>query len=160
MLMKMIYCSRANDGVDMDEFKKILATAQKNNAERGLTGLLIFNSKIFLQVLEGTPKAINRLYTTLAQDPRHHDLFILKYQEIEQRNWAQWSMSFAPATAANRSLYLKYSPVPRFDPYSMTGDAAEQLMLELTGNTLTLEKESASPTDSPEKGVLARLFGS
>lgn len=47
MLIRLVYASIAQDSVDMNEFKKILETAQKKNAVRDLTGMFAFNSKIF-----------------------------------------------------------------------------------------------------------------
>jgi Sensors of blue-light using FAD len=48
MMIRLIYASTATDGVDLNEFKRILSTAQNNNGQRDLTGMLIFNSKVFL----------------------------------------------------------------------------------------------------------------
>ena len=158
MLVRIIYCSTAAEGVDIDEFRRILTTAQKNNAARDLTGMLMFNSRIFLQVLEGDRKEVNKLYNTLEQDPRHKDLMILKYERAESRNWAEWSMSFAPASEASRSIYLKYSVRSQFNPYVMEGDAVEKMMEELTDTTVAMEDKKAKPQESPEKGALARLF--
>lgn len=158
MLTRIIYCSTATEGVDIKEFKQILETAQKNNAANDLTGMLMFNSRIFLQVLEGDREQVNRLYNTLEKDPRHANLMILKYERIHSRQWAQWSMSFAPASASNRAVYLKYSVNSQFNPYLMEGDAVEEMMLELTDTTLSMSQEKARPQNQPEKGVLARLF--
>ena len=158
MLTRIIYCSTATEGVDIDEFRRILATAQKNNAAKDLTGMLMFNSRIFLQVLEGDRKEVNKLYNTLEQDPRHKDLMILKYERAESRQWADWSMSFAPASEANRAVYLKYSVRSQFNPYVMEGDAVEAMMQELTDTTLAMEQKKTKPQENPEKGALARLF--
>lgn len=47
MLIRLIYASTAQDGVDLNEFKRTLLQAQTNNHRRDLTGMLAFNSKIF-----------------------------------------------------------------------------------------------------------------
>jgi Sensors of blue-light using FAD len=49
VLIRLVYVSTAVDSVDLNEFKKILATAQNNNAARDLSGMLAFNSKVFLK---------------------------------------------------------------------------------------------------------------
>ena len=51
MLIRLLYASTAQEGVDLNEFKRILSQAQTNNDQRDLPGMLAFNSKLFLQAL-------------------------------------------------------------------------------------------------------------
>ena len=138
MLVRLIYASTATENVGMTEFKGILQQSQVNNNRRDLTGVLAFNSKIFLQGLEGTREEVNDLYTRLLRDPRHHTVAILEYAEIEEREWAQWSMGFAAPSADNRALFLKYSGQSVFNPYSMSGVAVKKLLGELAGKSITM----------------------
>jgi hypothetical protein len=55
LLHQVVYCSRADDVVDA-AVKRIVATAQRHNPERGITGLLVFGSGVFFQWIEG-PRA-------------------------------------------------------------------------------------------------------
>ena len=59
MLIRLLYASTAQEGVDLNEFKRILSQAQTNNDQRDLTGMLAFNSKLFLQALEGARDQVN-----------------------------------------------------------------------------------------------------
>jgi hypothetical protein len=163
MMYRLIYVSTALDSVDLNEFKRILNTAQTNNAARDLTGMLAFNSKVFLQAIEGSREAINDLYAKLTRDQRHFNLMLLKYSQIEQRHWANWSMGFAAPSADNRALFLKYSNQSTFNPYGMLGDNAEKLLMELSSNTVALEKSAneekpAAKTGSGEKSIFARFL--
>ena len=81
MLIRLVYASTAQSGVDLNEFKRILLQAQANNHRRDLTGMLAFNSKIFLQALEGSRDQVNELYAKLIRDPRHHTVTVLGYKE-------------------------------------------------------------------------------
>jgi Sensors of blue-light using FAD len=138
MLIRLVYASTAQSGVDLNEFKRILLQAQANNHRRDLTGMLAFNSKIFLQALEGSRDQINDLYAKLLRDPRHTSVTLLNYKEIEERHWANWSMGFAAPNTDNRALFLKYSQQSIFNPYNMKADAVEKMLMELASTAIAL----------------------
>ena len=138
MLVRLIYASTATEGVGMTEFKGILQQSQANNHRRDLTGVLAFNSKVFLQALEGSREQINELYSRLTRDTRHHTVAVLDYAEIEERDWSQWSMGFAAQSADNRALFLKYSGQSVFNPYAMRGSAVKKLLGELVGKSISM----------------------
>jgi hypothetical protein len=156
MLVRLYYASTASDGVDMNEFKRILTTAQTNNTQRDLTGMLVFNSKLFLQCLEGSREAVNDLYSKLTRDPRHGNLMLLKYETITKRSFSEWSMAFAAANAGNRALFLKHSMHSAFNPYGMDADAVEALMMELASNALQMQAQESA--EEKPRGILARLI--
>jgi hypothetical protein len=56
--------------------------------------MLLFKEGNFLQVLEGEESEVMKLYETIARDPRHHGQSILDKGELEQRQFADWSMGF------------------------------------------------------------------
>jgi Sensors of blue-light using FAD len=169
-LIRLVYVSTAVDSVDLNEFKRILGTAQQNNERRDLTGMLAFNSKVFLQGLEGSREAVNDLYAKLMRDARHFNLMLLKYEPIQVRQWATWSMGFAAPNTENRALFLKYSAQSVFNPYGMNGDNAEQLLLELAQTSVDMEgKEAANqplrrksgaaaPAQAEAGGIFARFL--
>ena len=157
MLIRLVYASIAENSVDMTEFKKILETAQKNNAARDLTGMLAFNSKIFLQALEGSRELVNDLYAKLMADPRHRNLLVLKYEEVAERHWNDWSMGFASASSANRALFLKHSMQSVFNPYAMTGDAALNLLMDLSSHVSRMGEQEQPEAEAEKRGFLSRL---
>ena len=155
MLVRLVYASTAQPGVDLNEFKQILLQSQTNNQRRDLTGMLAFNSKIFLQGLEGARDQINDLYARLIHDPRHSAVTMLSYREIQERHWAQWSMGFAPLKAENRALFLKYSDQSVFNPYGMNADATEKMLMELAGTIIALSTPAPAPLAPPAKAPAA-----
>lgn len=140
MLIRLIYVSTADEKIDKDEFRKILDTAIRINSQKGLTGMLAFNGRYFLQALEGDRDEVNKLYNQLNLDQRHHSLAVLKFEEIQHRQWSSWSMGFAAAKTENKLLFLKYSAGNIFNPYTMSGDGAEKLLIELTDNMIALSQ--------------------
>ena len=160
MLIRLIYVSTAQDGVDLNEFKRILLQAQTSNHRRDLTGMLAFNSKIFLQALEGARDQVNDLYARLMRDPRHHTVTMLSYKEIEERHWSNWSMGFAAPNADNRALYLKYSQQSTFNPYGMKADATEKMLMELSNTAIAMAAPAAEAVAvaQPDSGIFARFL--
>ena len=133
MLVRLLYASRAAGSVNADALAAILKRSKDNNPRVGVTGVLCHcaNAKLFLQVLEGGRNAVSGLYNRIAQDPRHHDVALLSYQEIGERSFASWSMGQVNMSRLNPALVLKYSESAVLDPYAVSGEASLALFNEL-----------------------------
>jgi hypothetical protein len=93
VLETFVYCSRAADGVDDDVVGRIIENAQRRNADRGITGVLVFGSGVFFQWIEGDPAAMAALIASLHGDPRHHDIVPLdRTVEKRERLYPNWEM--------------------------------------------------------------------
>ena len=139
MLTRLIYTSRVSPGVDSRAVRDILAVSQRNNAERGLTGALLFNSTYFLQWLEGGRSAVNERFRIIGADKRHYEAEILDYVAISRRTFSDWTMGYAGEGAMNRDLLFQYSKTTEFNPYSLSADSAVELIRHLADKSLTLE---------------------
>lgn len=134
MLVRLMYCSRvtANDGVITTEaLNAIMTKSRANNPSRGVTGVLCCCGKIFLQVLEGGRVEVNALYNKISNDPRHKDVTVLSYEEIEERNFSHWSMGQVSLARINPALLIKYSEKAELDPYSVSGKVSMALFKEM-----------------------------
>ena len=87
----VIYISRPTH-FDHIVLEDILKTSRSNNPQNGITGNLIYHSDLFLQILEGPPKAINNLYSKILADSRHNDIIKLRDSEFPKRLFASWAM--------------------------------------------------------------------
>jgi len=93
LLYHVVYCSRAADSVDDAEVGRIVASAQRHNPARGITGMLVFGSGVFFQWIEGPRAEIQRLMAILRGDPRHHDIVSLnETEEVRERLYPDWDM--------------------------------------------------------------------
>jgi hypothetical protein len=93
LLYQLVYCSRATPGVDDDAVQAIIQTAQRRNAQLGITGLLVFGSGVFFQWLEGPRDNITALMARLQADNRHQDIVTLDSSEEErERLFPAWDM--------------------------------------------------------------------
>ena len=131
MLVRLMYASRATEAVEQDDLLAILKKSKQNNPGLGVTGVLCFSSGIFLQVLEGGRLPVSKLYHRIAADKRHHDVVLLKYDEISERCFAGWSMGQVNLNRLNPGLLLKYSEKAELDPYAVSGEVSMALFNEL-----------------------------
>jgi hypothetical protein len=92
--MHCIYSSRASAVIRDAEVQALLASARRNNAAQGITGMLLFIEGSFFQVLEGSEDAVDRIYEVIARDPRHDRVTQIIREPIAQRSFAEWSMGF------------------------------------------------------------------
>ena len=131
MLVRLMYASRATETVRPEALSSILKQSTTHNPGIGVTGVLCFSGEIFLQVLEGGRLPVSRLYNCIAQDPRHTDVVLLSYEEIEERSFAGWAMGQVNMARLNPALLLKYSEAAVLDPYSVSGKVSMALFNEL-----------------------------
>jgi hypothetical protein len=132
MLTRLIYASETSAPLAPAAVQELLAHARRNNDRRDITGMLVFNSRHFLQVLEGDRQRLSDLYGRLVQDTRHQRLLLLSCEAIGERLFADWHMGFAAVDAASAALYRRFSVVGRLDPQSLTAPAAVALLLEFS----------------------------
>ena len=130
-LMRMVYCSKMSDEFSTKEIDQILASGRLNNKKVGVTGLLCFNRKYFLQCLEGGRTEFNKIYHAILNDRRHHNIVLLSYDEIVEREFAHWSMAYVPEVKITDEINMRFSGTPDFDPFSMHGESTFKMLQEL-----------------------------
>ncbi|CAM3191397.1 BLUF domain-containing protein [Sphingomonas antarctica] len=100
MFQQLVYISTVSPSV-APNVAHILRVSQSNNQRDGLTGLLFFNGKRFLQVLEGEKAAIQQAIARIRADDRHRAIVVLSNRSVDQREFGEWAM--ADATGMMRS---------------------------------------------------------
>jgi len=134
-LTRIIYASVASADLEYDEVTSILRSATTRNEAQGITGILCFSDDVFLQVLEGPRSDVNQLYNMIIRDPRHKKVELLSAGEIDQRDFADWSMKLiswdCQPTAQRRALLLRHSRTTAFEPFGMTARQAHGFLCEL-----------------------------
>lgn len=143
MLVRLVYASRAVEKIDDALVRAIVEASQACNPEHGITGILCTQPEqdVFVQVIEGARSAVNTLYNNIVRDPRHRDVMLLQYEEIEQRRFASWRMGSVDLKRINLSTILRYSLRPVLDPYSMTGRGALALLEELVETAAIVSRD-------------------
>ena len=73
-LVRIVYVSAETEPFTHEAICKLLLKARQNNAEKGITGMLLYHQGSFLQLLEGEQSA------------------------VDERSFADWSMGYADLT--------------------------------------------------------------
>jgi hypothetical protein len=80
-LVQLAYCSLPSDELDTQSFSQMIQRARLANAEHGITGLLLTNTRLVIQWIEGSRAAVAQLWSNIEQDSRHHSVVQLIYKE-------------------------------------------------------------------------------
>ncbi|MCV6612494.1 MAG: BLUF domain-containing protein [Amphritea sp.] len=98
-LVHSMYCSVAKDPeLSSESLEEILEQSRTNNARQNITGILLFDSGSFFQVLEGDREQIEALLKRIKFDSRHTQMTLLITEPIEERSFGEWSMGYPKVT--------------------------------------------------------------
>ena len=106
MIYRLIYLSSGTEAVTAAIIDQIVAEAQVKNAKQRVTGLLAYNGRNFMQVLEGESSIISELFQRIETDPRHRDVTILIEEYDVARafdDWAMQALSLASGVLSRRA---------------------------------------------------------
>lgn len=138
MLVRLLYASRAAGTVDAATIGAILQQSRRHNPDAGLTGVLCHSDRLYLQLIEGGREQVNRLYARILGDARHADVTLLHYGEICERRYAGWTMGQTNLDKLNPGTLLRYSALPHFDPFALSGESSLALVDELMSSAAVL----------------------
>ncbi len=101
-LYSLIYISTPVSPFKPDELEQLAIEAQRNNAAKNITGLLLYSGRIFLQVLEGDYDQLNTLYAKIENDDRHRDMEVLIGAPATRRLFSEWDMGVVDISRSSR----------------------------------------------------------
>lgn len=102
-LYAIVYVSTAARSVPLDELMFLLDGARRRNAEEGITGVLLYSHKSFMQYLEGPAAGLSRVYGSIKRHPLHYGLIDLVREPIHEREFSDWAMAFHVVGAFGRA---------------------------------------------------------
>jgi hypothetical protein len=120
---RIVYQSTAVRQMADEDLRSILASARANNQAHGVTGLLLYKPKTFLQVLEGPAKDVRAILKKIYLDERHIKIRTLFEEPRAKRVFADWSMAYMTVGEDGVSTLKgtgKFAQSPE-----MTGEAME-----------------------------------
>lgn len=98
LLSHFLYCSMLSPDAEPTCVADIIRTSRRANAERAITGILVFDGQRFCQYIEGPAAHIDTLVARLEQDGRHTEFTPLHHGPLAgPRRFRQWSMAYALA---------------------------------------------------------------
>jgi hypothetical protein len=155
-LFRLIYASRAAESLTAADHEQILESSQRNNGKAGVTGILAFGAREFLQCLEGSREAVNATYHRILADPRHRELVLIDCRDVEQRWFGEWGMHGLPPSRLTRQRVLRYSERELFTPTRLGGASAIALLADLARE---LESSDSAPAPVPAPASPAAATG-
>lgn len=93
-MRQLVYISSIKRHAPVDP-EAILAQSRRNNARAGVTGLLFFDGKRFLQALEGEEPLVEDTFQRIRGDGRHHAIVVLSDRITDDREFGEWAMAYA-----------------------------------------------------------------
>ena len=94
MLYELLYTSAAVKDMDTDDLLLMLEQARTKNARLGVTGMLLYHNREFMQLIEGEREDILALWETIRSDERHTSARVVFEAPIKERGFANWTMGF------------------------------------------------------------------
>jgi hypothetical protein len=113
------------------DLKLLLASSVRNNLDRDVTGGLIFNRSLFIQVLEGDRTAIEETMARIVKDPRHNDIVVVESNLQSERLFGAWSMGFAGNSDRFSMICERFGYPDGLDPASMTTNDLLAIVMEV-----------------------------
>ena len=134
-MRRIIYCSQATHDFSPEELVELLGIARSRNEPAGLSGMLLYCSQSFLQMLEGDSAALDGTYERISADSRHTNLRLLLDAEVSDRLFPDWSMGFEHVDDEELAEELDgFTPAtlyPLMNPDLITNGGVAQTLLSL-----------------------------
>ena len=121
MITSLLYVSRKCISPEREaaEVAAIVDISTKRNVLLNVTGSLVATQNNFAQIIEGPQTSIDELMASIMRDQRHKDIFVLETIALNERRFADWSMSYS-----GPSTYVAKHIEPLFDETGGTNPTA------------------------------------
>ena len=126
-MIRIVCVSTSEQLLSQDALLDILRTNAQNNERDQITGLLVYHNGDFLQVLEGPEGLIEQVMERVIVTSDKGAVNVLLQEEIEDRYFDRWTMSFAtkenlaPEDQKHLSDFLERGELPELDDSAAMG---------------------------------------
>ena len=108
-MYQFVYVSSETNRFTDAQLKELLEVSRRKNNACGVTGLLLYVSGNFIQLLEGAKEDVLATCARIAEDPRHRGMNTLLEGACERRDFEDWSMGFEKVEGAEAGKLPGYS---------------------------------------------------
>lgn len=105
----LIYTSLATGHPSQQDLEELLEQSRRRNKRQNITGMLLYRSGVYLQVLEGDIKDVHEIFSDIEKDPRNTRVTKLLEEPLLKRDFPDWSMGFKRLD--NSREYAAYSDI-------------------------------------------------
>lgn len=104
------YASEAVPDLSPDRLTAMVEDAARFNREAGITGVLLFDGRRFLQYIEGPQDALDVAFGRILGASSHREIVELARGRVGRRMFPYWSMRLLPADAheLNQAAYADW----------------------------------------------------
>ena len=106
MLTTIIYRSHIGKNTSESEVRTFIEKANQRNSEAEVTGILLFDGKHFLQLLEGPEDEVETIYRVICKDRRHFALTELLRDYSTERHFGNSGMELFDLRQYDKSSVL------------------------------------------------------
>ncbi|HEX5670646.1 MAG TPA: BLUF domain-containing protein [Sulfuricurvum sp.] len=131
-MKQIIYASTATESVDYDVIKDLLTQCVAKNDEFGISGMLVFDGKQFLQCFEGNEASVMQLKENIFKDIRHHSVNLIGEKEITKRLFSQWCMGYLNNERAIQEVFMDVSGSGKYTFKNLSYEQAKLILLKLS----------------------------
>jgi hypothetical protein len=110
-LYELIYGSVQTRPFTPVKLSELLTLARAHNQALDVTGVLLHQNGVFIQVIEGEDKVVSALFDRISRDQRHKNVAVFRRGPIQARQFAGWSMGFVELDAAALRTLGGWNPV-------------------------------------------------
>lgn len=97
-MLQLVYASAASAPFTSEALQVLLAKARLRKSVYSVTGMLLYHSGSFPQILEGPETGVELIYASIQRDARHSNPKILHRKTAPRREFEDWSMGFIDAS--------------------------------------------------------------
>ena len=90
----LIYVSKAEENVDYEEILNILMHSWKYNHNSYISGMLLYDDRHFIQIIQGPILTIDKLFARIENDSRHTDIKLIGEELLHERDCSGWRIGF------------------------------------------------------------------
>jgi hypothetical protein len=103
-LIELTYVSEPAQEMSFLGLMRLLYHSYLSNANKGITGALIFENNHFGQVIEGPKDQIEDLWKRIQKDSRHKNIRLIDSKPIKHRSFSKWTMVFQGSEEVAKNL--------------------------------------------------------
>lgn len=129
MFRRVVYSSRAAEGVGLRDAYDIIRVSHNRNSQSGLTGGLLLLDGFFFQLLEGLPAAVDERFARISQDPRHYDVVTRVDETAESALFESDWMALRDGSLIDAELLAEHSYQPGLPIDEFSADQVVNFML-------------------------------
>lgn len=127
----ILYLSRAVRPLSDQDLQSLLTQSRRDNARRGITGILFYSHGNIAQLFEGEDGTAGELFERIARDGRHTHVVKHIDKPITARSFTDWSMAFHPLEPAGFEALQGFVLPHHLSPPPESLSIADALLVEL-----------------------------